>query len=125
MVLGRLVSRITRASRPQQLLLLYAILECVAFLRWLRERARIEASPRSSMSPKFDRERWGRFFAREMSAQRRPREILQRVFQAPIRNISRERAVHFLCFYLTCGELEDQEPGLGGLHRALAAVRRD
>ena len=93
----RWFARLFWEAWPRHLFLLYAILETLAFLRWSRERARIDASARSQMSPSFDRERWARFFSREMRAQRRPREILQRVFQTSIRNISRERALHFLC----------------------------
>jgi hypothetical protein len=87
----------------------YAVVEMVSYYRFRQRVHAVDVQPPLGPSCKFDPIYWKNWFYKEMIAQPCPKDFVERVFQAPQHEIARERAVHWLCFYLTGRELESYD----------------
>jgi hypothetical protein len=90
----------------QKCLALYALMELASFLKWRRRVNEVRGQEITKLTSKFEIDHWQKWFVTEMKNQPRPRELIQGVFQAPLNRISRERALHWLCWHMTMREIE-------------------
>ena len=85
---------------------LYVIMEILAYAKW-RHRVYWLTHLKTPCLDGKPLEKYEEFFCRNMLTQPRPKEYFESIFQAPLHLISRERAVHLLCYYMTMREMED------------------
>jgi hypothetical protein len=84
----------------------YAAVELIFYYRWRRKVYSVSVQPPIGLSPKFDGLHWMKWFSEQLILQPKPKEVIESVFQVPYHEVARERAIHWLCFYLTMRELE-------------------
>jgi pimeloyl-ACP methyl ester carboxylesterase len=89
---------------------LYVLMEVLAYSKWRHRVYWLTHLPLPGLD-NYPLEEYEDFFHKEMLSQRRPKEIIETLFQTSVERISRERALHALCFYLTMRELESYPGG--------------
>lgn len=85
---------------------LYVLMEVLAYSTWRKRVKQITDSPLPGLGD-YPMDKYEDYFYEEMFNQPQPIEIIESMFQAPLHRVSRERAVHFLCYYFTMKELEN------------------
>lgn len=90
---------------------LYLLMEVLSYSTWRKRVQRIADSPLSGLGD-FPIEKYEHFFHEQMSSQPHPQAIIESLFQAPLCRVSCQRALHWLCFYLTMREMESYPGGV-------------
>ena len=90
---------------------LYVLMEVLAYAKW-RRRVQVVSEMEIPDMDNFPIDKYEDFFHKQMASQKYPRDIIESLFQAPLHRVSRERALHFLCFYMTMREQESYPNGM-------------
>lgn len=85
---------------------IYAVMELLALWRWRNRVLWVNDFPLPGLGKDFPLKKYENYFEKTMELQKRPKDVIESLFQAPLHRISSERALHFLCFYLTMKEQE-------------------
>ena len=84
----------------------YVAAELLSYAQWRQKVNHVKQQELPGLSPKFNLQEWQKWFIMHMKIQPHPKDLLETIFQAPIHRISRERAMHWLCWHMTMRELE-------------------
>lgn len=90
---------------------LYVVLEVLAYAKWRRRVQWVTELPLTGLDD-YPIKEYESFFLQSMASQRYPQEMIEKMFHAPIHRVSKERALHWLCFYMTMKEMESYEEGV-------------